>query len=90
MVGATKTSRVGDHGDVICNPECLAHQGVVTIIIYLITSSVFGMDFVDTTQCALCGEVSEPSSSSWFVYRIYVADVLSQVHPTLKKRKKGI
>lgn len=58
--------------DVICTPPCISHH-------------IFGSQLCDIKQCAKCKSTSDPDTSSSFLYRVYMSELiqLHQQHPKL-------
>ena len=54
--------------DLTCMPPCISH-------------AVFGAQCMDVKVCA-CGATSDPETSTSFLYRVYVSDLLPRLHST--------
>lgn len=61
----SEAERVEMASDFGCHPRCIGHE-------------VFGIEQVDLTRCTYCGATGEPSVTGAFLYRAYVAEMISR------------
>ena len=66
VTGDTKAGQSSE--DVTCVPPCISH-------------AVFGAQCMDVKVCR-CGATSDPDSSTSFLYRVYVSDLLAMLSST--------